>query len=355
MARIFFQVTDLRIGNLPGIYHPNPEENRAAMDKNSQKTTIEKSRKKLLGILIVVAVLPLICMSAFSYYAFAMTRQEENNEFIKSAVEDRHVIIEQFLFERMAMLKGFARTHALDELTDGTKLTGYLMRWQEIYEDYKSLAVFDMEGNQISGVNPDIVGGLDMAVNVKEKEWFAETLASGEHIGSLYLGGAGEPVLSMAVHVKNENDEWIVRTDFSVERLHEILEGLRTSKNGGTYIVDPITGVYLSRPYYGASLLLDKNEFFNTGERHNHVDYDFHGVEEVEVGVYENPAGDTVLEAHCCTRNGRWLVVVERGINQGLFGMADAVGGFLTVFVLSLVMAIAGVFLSVKYLTRIIH
>ncbi|HEY5719940.1 MAG TPA: cache domain-containing protein, partial [Gammaproteobacteria bacterium] len=176
------------------------------------------------------------------------------------------------------------------------------------YGDYRSLAVLTRNGQRVS------LAGEDSALtgDVSDQEWFTAALRTGEYISALYLDDDGNPRLAMATLTQAGEGQFVVRATLQLDTLYASLAELETGGDGGTYLVDPVTGLFLSRPYFGGQPLRDRNPAFDWGRKHFHVDYLEHGIEEVDAGSYTRADGAAVIEAHCCTREGDWLVVVER-------------------------------------------
>jgi len=273
------------------------------------------NRQRTIFGLTLLLLLTIVGMMA--YWVDNLLREgsiETNQAYLKVAVEDRHVVIEQFLDERLNMLKVLARS-AYDEHNYGPRhVQALLSELASTYADYLSFSVYSREGQLIGLAGEDTIESSDAA----SQEWFATTLTRGEFISPLYLGAREIPTLAMAVLAVTPTGTHVVRATLNLATLNAHLSEMVAGESGGTYMVNPITGSYLSRPYYGAEPLLETSPRFSWGERHFHVDYEEHGIEEVDAKVATRADGTEVIEAYCCTRDGTWLVVVERELDEVL-------------------------------------
>jgi len=273
------------------------------------------NRQRTIFGLTLLLLLTIVGMMA--YWVDNLLREgsiETNQAYLKVAVEDRHVVIEQFLNERLNMLKVLTRS-AYDEHDYGPRHAQALLNeLATTYADYLSFSVYTREGQLLGLAGEDTIDSSD----VTSQEWFTVTLTRGEFVSPLYLGSRKIPTLAMSVLAITPAGAHVVRATLNLATLNTHLSEMTAGESGGTYMVNPITGSYLSRPYYGAKPLLEHSPRFNWGEKHFHVDYEEHGIEEVDAKIATRADGTEVMEAYCCIRDGTWLVVVERELEEVL-------------------------------------
>ncbi len=269
-------------------------------------------RRAVLGVAALVAT-AVVLLAA--HHIDGLLRESSiaaNQAFLKVAVEDRHVVIEQFLEERLNMLKVMARTPASAEGLSAGRVEPLLGELASVYADYISVSVYTRDGLLLGLTGEE---DIDTAA-VAGQAWFTNALALGEYISPLYLGPAQVPTLAMAVRAVTPVGDHVVRATMTLGTLNTYLSELVVGESGGTYMVDPISGSYLTHPYFGGQPLIERSPSFTWGRKHFHVDYDEHGLEEVDASRAVRADGTEVLEAHCCTRQGTWLVVVERDLDE---------------------------------------
>lgn len=276
---------------------------------NENNATLNQGKMKLMVVLLAATLLPLALAMYSLYWNIKSVVEKNNFAFMQSTVEDRHTVIEQFLYERMAMLQVFSRSHKLGELDTDQKVARHFKHWEKTYGNVKSLTVIDNNGTVLSRAGVDVIE----KTGNQSADWFVETTKKGKQVSSLYKGPDNKPTIAFVTYNKSFEKKWLLRLTMGLEPLYDILSEFQHAGKEGSYMVDPVTGEYLSTPLFGGNILIDKNEKFNFGKKHYHKDYDYHGAEEVEVGEYINPKGQDVFEAHCCTRRGKWLIIYERG------------------------------------------
>jgi hypothetical protein len=269
-------------------------------------------RRAVLGIGLLLA------LGVVGLAAWQIDRQlraasvATNQGYLKVAVEDRHVVIEQFLAERLNMLKVLARAPGNTRALAAGEVSPLLAELSAVYADYVSFASYHPDGQRLGFAGEENVD----TESVADQDWFTTTLQRGEFVSPLYLGPGQIPTLAMAVRASSAAGDLVVRTTLTLASLNGHLAEMVAGESGGTYMVDPISGSYLSHPYFGGRPLQERSPRFSWGEKHFHVDYDEHGIEEVDATLATRADGTQVIEAHCCTRQGNWLVVVERELDE---------------------------------------
>ncbi len=269
-------------------------------------------RRVVLGVAVLLAVAVVLVAAQRIDALLRDSTVATNQAYLKVAVEDRHVVIEQFLEERLNMLKVLVRAPGNAQSLAVGQVTPLFVELSVVYADYLSFSVYTQNG-QLLGLAGEEAIDSDTVI---DQEWFATTLDLGEYVSPLYLGPNQIPTLAMAVRATTEAGGLVMRATLSLATLNAHLAEMVAGESGGTYMVDPISGSYLSHPYFGGRPLQERSPRFSWGEKHFHVDYDEHGIEEVDASLAIRADGTPVIEAHCCTRQGNWLVVVERELDE---------------------------------------
>lgn len=265
------------------------------------------SKKRYIAVIIGSVIILLVGTLTVAYYTAKDLFIADIQETMKGSVEGRHIVIEQFIFERTAMLTSFVNTHGLAALSKPGALNQHLQQWRNSYGDFKSLALISDDGTLISQAGSDVLGK-----NNATQLWFKQAMATGRYISSIYADQDGEPTLAISIYREKESRVWITRSTLRLDNLYQQLQHFQSEGMGTTYLIDPLSGTYLSQSPLGEEPLISKNSYFNWGKMHFHTDYENHGVEEVGASVYTGADGRRQLEAHCCVRNGQWLVVLEQ-------------------------------------------
>ncbi len=299
-------------------------------------------------VLIPLLMAPVIALGVYAYVSYQRTAELVHAEVLREAVESRHVVMESFLRERMNMLKLQARTHTHGHVADHSHLMDHLVALRNVYGDFDGLFVIDDQGQVLETAGDGPLAGTD----VSAEGWFKEARLRGAHLGQMVADANGNPSIILAAFGTDEDASVVLGAKMRLDRLNEMLNEFEVWGGGGTYLVDPFTGRYLSAPYFGGQPYAEVNSQFNFGKRHFHIDYDFHGLEEVATGHYRNPAGDKVMEAHCCVHSGEWLVVVERSLEATQDLIRPLQREFLTVGLFLLVSVGLGWFLALRLMER---
>jgi len=277
-----------------------------------ESTQPTAQRTTVLAVCLMLGLATLVVALMHGERAIRDSHLRINQEYLKVSVEDRHVVIEQFLSERVNLLKVLLRGQMAALPISQIELQPILNELARTHADYRSLSLWNRDGSLLQRAGDDPLEPGEII----DQEWFQAAVTGGQYISSLYLGSDDKPTLAMAILGQRRDEDHVLRATLRLDSLSHTLAELVVGDTGGTYMVDPVSGTYLSRPHFGGEPLRDRSVQFSWGKKHYHVDYDEHGIEEVDAGTYRRDDGTEVMEAHCCTRQGEWLVVVERDIAE---------------------------------------
>ena len=146
----------------------------------------------------LIITIPMIMMAYVTVINIQQIMLNENETFLKSVVENSHLVIEQFLDERMSMLKSFASQYPVTDIHSDTKLHAILDNWKKNYGDFESIAILTPKGQTLSHA-----GKIDVVSTfAKENDWHMHTLNLGYFISGLFYGEKAEPNIGLQIYQK---------------------------------------------------------------------------------------------------------------------------------------------------------
>jgi len=143
----------------------------------------------------VVAILPLLVMSAITYYQYqealhlGLTRPMLH--FAATGKES----LDSFLSERFSALALVMRESSFEELRERKKLESVLVNMKQAFGGIVDLGVIDEEGLQVSYAGPYALEGVSYA----EEEWFRKVSVRGVYVSDVFLGHRNLPHIILAM------------------------------------------------------------------------------------------------------------------------------------------------------------
>ena len=143
----------------------------------------------------VVAILPLVVMSAVTYYQYQEALHSGlTRPMLRFAAAGKESL-ESFVSERLSALVMVTRETSFKELRDPEKLESVLMNMKQAFGGIVDLGVIDEEGIQVSYAGPYALEGK----NYSKEEWFREVSAYGSYVSDVFLGYRNLPHMIVAV------------------------------------------------------------------------------------------------------------------------------------------------------------
>ncbi len=143
----------------------------------------------------VVAILPLMVMSAITYYQYQEALHSGlTRPMLRFAAAGKESL-ESFVSDRLAALVMVTRETSFEELKDSQKLESVLTGMKQAFGGIVDLGVIDEEGIQVSYAGPYALEGK----NYSEEEWFQKVAAHDMYVSDVILGYRNFPHIIFAV------------------------------------------------------------------------------------------------------------------------------------------------------------
>ncbi len=190
---------------------------------------------KIACAIVIVAVVPLVVMAAFSRYFFIGSYKQKVIEHLTALVHRQQQEIEGFITERLDALRLLGLTTGLEQLSDETTLRDRLTALQQIYgQSLVGVTLYDSKGARISSVGSSQMklydqSGPDMIVKVLE---------SGSYVGEMHDGTGRLQHFVLGVSVKTSTEKGVLLAAVATDALKVLLEDPRLAQAGMAVLLD---------------------------------------------------------------------------------------------------------------------
>ncbi|MGE4292127.1 MAG: ATP-binding protein [Desulfovibrio sp.] len=189
-----------------------------------------------IGMLAVVALVPLIVMTLIDYNVTRSSLESENLLRAARTTSNTRRAVSYFLDERKSALDYIVLQEDAGSLKDQRRLAKVLEALKGSFSGFVDLGLIDGSGHQVAYVGPYQLQGR----NYGDQLWFRRTLEKGSFISGVYLGYRDVPHLIVAIKcsVRESGEQYVLRATLDTEQFNSILSGLDLSGGGDAFLVD---------------------------------------------------------------------------------------------------------------------
>lgn len=301
-----------------------------------KRTPIYKNlQRKIILIILCVAIIPLVFLGETIYYRFARTYEEKIEDQIKYRARSRSDAVEVFLRERTAILATIVDTHTFDYLKQQENLVQMFKVISQRTDGLIDLGIIDGAGQHLAYAGPYNLKGL----NYYHQAWFKEVVSKGKYISDVYTGYRQIPHFIIAVRGYYEGQSWILRATVDSDIFNQLVRTAQTGKSGDAYIINK-DGVYQTEPRFSGKTLdkssLDLSRF---GEGTT-------ATEKVKEGNKTQYVAGTWL------KNNEWLMVISQDVKDEKGGLLTTRNTEIIIIVLGCLAIIITTFLTMRIIFR---
>jgi two-component system, NtrC family, sensor kinase len=190
---------------------------------------------KIACAIVIVAVVPLVVMAAFSRHFFTGSYKQKVLEHLTALVCTQQQKIGEFVTERLDALRLIGLTTTFEQLGDETTLHDRLATLQQIFgKSLVGLTLYNSEGDRISSV-----GSAEMELNKQlGTDTLAKVLESGSYVGGTYNGTANMQHFILGVNVKPSAEKGILVATVVSEALSVLLADPKSGQASKAFVVD---------------------------------------------------------------------------------------------------------------------
>lgn len=301
-----------------------------------KRTPIYKNlQRKIILIILCVAIIPLVFLGETIYYRFARTYEEKIEDQIKYRARSRADAVEVFLRERTAILATIVDTHTFDYLKQQENLVQMFKVISQRTDGLIDLGIIDSAGQHLAYAGPYNLKGL----NYYHQAWFKEVVSKGKYISDVYTGYRQIPHFIIAVRGYYEGQSWILRATVDSDIFNKLVRTAQTGKSGDAYIINK-DGVYQTEPRFSGKTLDKSNlDLSRFGEGTT-------AAEKVKEGNKTQYVAGTRL------KNNEWLMVISQDVKDEKGGLLTTRNTEVIIIVLGCLAIIITTFLTMRTIFR---
>lgn len=192
--------------------------------------------RKAVGLLAVVALVPLLVMTFIDYNVTRRSLKSENELRIARLTSNTRRAVTYFLDERKSALEFIAQRESLASMSDPGRLTELLEGLKESFGGFVDLGLIDSSGRQLAYVGPFELQGR----NYSGQEWYLRTLEKGAYISDVFRGFRDVPHLIVAVKCPDlkTGECFVLRATLDTAQFNAILADIDLPGSGDVFIIN---------------------------------------------------------------------------------------------------------------------
>jgi two-component system NtrC family sensor kinase len=293
-------------------------------------------RRRISLALAVVSLLPLVLMGGGAWVVFGRLLEDRAVDLQRQVVGSHARSIESYLERQRELLRLLAETHRRSDLVGPPEMRSLFAALDRASDGaFVDLGVIDGDGGHLAYLGP-----YDLADrNYKEAAWFAEVMARGSYISDVFLGYRNVPHMIVAIRADDADGPWILRATLSSERLDGLVATDALGRTGEAFLINR-EGLFQTTPPRGA--LLERTIL--------PVPADHPGVRDQVVEVDGRPR----LVVTTWINGRRWLLVVERSLDEVRAPVLRAIGIGAVVTAAAFVLVVVSIGVATRLLCRLI-
>ncbi len=211
-------------------------------------------RKLLITVLLavsVVAVAPLLVMTAVNYYQYREALRAETARPMADFVRNGRQSLESFLSERLSALELVVRERPFDELRDSSRLARLLVNMKQSFGGFVDLGLIDRHGVQVSYAGPYELEGR----SYETSPWYREVTRHGAYVSDVFLGFRQAPHSVVAVaHDMSTGGSFVLRATIDTELINRLVSSVATRPSSDAFLLNAEGMLQTPSRRYGPAL-----------------------------------------------------------------------------------------------------
>jgi two-component system NtrC family sensor kinase len=191
--------------------------------------------KSMMFTIILVSFAPLLVVVLIAGYRYSVAYEEKVEAHLRELVLKHDQTIDSYLDEKMAEIRVLAKVIDLGHLAtpEGIRALHDALTLGH-GSDFVDLGLIDDNGIQVAYSGPFRLQGLDYS----REAWFRAVREKTVHVSDVGLGMRGVPHFIIALRMRAEGREWVLRTTLDFIAFNRLVEDIRIGETGMAYIVN---------------------------------------------------------------------------------------------------------------------
>jgi len=191
--------------------------------------------KSMMFTIILVSFAPLLVVVLIAGYQYSVAYEEKVEAHLRELVLKHDQTIDDYLDEKTGEIRVLAEVIDLGHLAspEGIEaLHDALTRGHGT--DFVDLGLIDEHGIQVAYSGPFKLQGLDYS----REPWFRAVRGNAVHVSDVGLGMRGVLHFIIALRMRAEGREWVLRTTLDFIAFNRLVENIRIGETGMAYIIN---------------------------------------------------------------------------------------------------------------------
>jgi two-component system NtrC family sensor kinase len=208
-------------------------------------------RRKIVGLMAVVSVVPLLLMAAINYYEYRAALGREIQNPLRVLLSKTKNSFELFLAERTSTVSFIASAYPFEELAQEKSLKHIFKVMSQVFDGFVDLGLIDENGVQVSYAGPYSLAGKNYA----EQSWFSQVMIRGTYISDVFMGYRHFPHMVIAVRHMDENGKnWVIRATIDTTRFDRLIAAMSLEPDSDAFLLNKEGILQTTSNYYGKVL-----------------------------------------------------------------------------------------------------
>ena len=207
-------------------------------------------RRRLLFLLLLLAMTPLLALGLFCYDRLGALYDEKLAIGLESVTNSKHRALDTFLTERVSQIRTLAFTHSYEELSDPERLSSIFSVMQAHSRSFADVGIIGMDGKHVAYVGPFVLRTADYT----SAEWFQAVLRRGVYVSDVFMGYRNVPHFIIAVLRHEGSRSFILRATIDMEAIGALLQRLYSAGSSDAFLVNEEGILQTPSRHYGSSM-----------------------------------------------------------------------------------------------------
>ena len=191
--------------------------------------------RKIMVLILVVSFTPMILTTGILVYRFNTTYTEKIQAHISELVQKHTQNIDTFLSEKLGNIRYLARHFDTRKQAPKIFLKKNLELLKSEYGDvFTDLGLVNETGIQFAYEGPFKLENADYS----DAEWFIKAKDKPFYISDVFIGLRGHPHFIIAVKVKSNGSDYILRSTINFGAFNSLVENIHIGKTGIAFLIN---------------------------------------------------------------------------------------------------------------------
>ncbi|MDA3787648.1 MAG: ATP-binding protein [Desulfobacula sp.] len=191
--------------------------------------------RKITILILVVSFFPMLLTTGILFYRFHLTYTEKIQAHISELVQKHSQNIDSFLSEKLGNIRYMAQQFDSSQQVPKIFLQQHLALLKNEYGDvFTDLGMINEKGIQFAYEGPFKFENADYS----SADWYIKAMERPSFISDVFAGLRGHPHFIIAVKVKSNGSDYILRSTINFGAFNSLVEKIQIGKTGLAFLVN---------------------------------------------------------------------------------------------------------------------